>query len=47
MDERRIDAEIAKLMSETAKLNKGLRWYEISMIIAGTLAVVAAVRLLV
>lgn len=52
MDERKIDAEIAKLMAETAKLNnesakihKELRWYEVTIIIAATLAVVAIAKL--
>lgn len=45
MNEKKIDAEIAKLMAETAKLNKELKWYEVSVIIAITLAVVAVVKL--
>lgn len=45
MDERKIEAEIAKLMAETAKLNKELRWYEVTIIVAITLAVVAVVKL--
>lgn len=45
MDERKIEAEIAKLMAETTKLNKELRWYEVTIIIAATLAVVAIAKL--
>ncbi len=52
MNERKVDAEIAKLMAETiklnkesAKLNKELKWYEVSIIVAVTLAIVAVVKL--
>jgi hypothetical protein len=44
---RKLDLEIAKLIAETAKLNKELRWYEVTIIIAGTLAVVAITKLFV
>ena len=42
---RKMDAEIAKLLAETSKLNKELRWYEVTIIIAITLAIVAIVKL--
>ncbi|WP_243613838.1 hypothetical protein [Shimia aestuarii] len=46
---RKIDAEIAKLMAETTKLNKEIKWYE-AVILAGgasalTLAIVAVTKL--
>jgi hypothetical protein len=51
---RKLDLEIANLIAETAKLtaetskyNKELRWYEVTLIIAGTLAVVAIVKLFI
>ena len=40
-------AETAKFSAETAKVNKDLKWYEIGLIIAGTLAIVAVVKVLV
>lgn len=45
LNREKINAEIAKLIAETSKLNKDLKWYEITIIIAGTLAVVAIVKL--
>ena len=42
---QKIEAEIAKLMAETSKLNKELRWYEVMVIVAITLALVAAAKL--
>ncbi len=45
MNAKKLDAEIAKLMAETAKLNKELRWYEISIVVAVTLAIVAMTKL--
>lgn len=42
---RKTEAEIAKLMVETAKLNKELKWYEVMVIIAITLAIVAIAKL--
>jgi len=34
----KIQAEIAKLIAETARINKNLKWYEIILLISGTLA---------
>lgn len=45
IDHQKIEAEIAKLMAETSKLNKDLKWYEVGVIVAATLAVVAVVKL--
>lgn len=51
LEQTKIDAEIAKLIAETAKLNnesakihKELRWYEVGIVVAATLAVVAVVK---
>ena len=41
----KIEAEIAKLMAETSKLNKELRWYEVMVIVAVTMAIVAITKL--
>ncbi len=41
----KIYVEIAKMRAETAKANKELRWYEVTIIIAATLAVVAIAKL--
>ncbi len=43
----KIHAEIGKLMAETAKLNKEPRWYEVTVIVAATLAVVAIAKLFI
>ena len=40
-----LNAQTAKLVSESQKNNKELRWYEVMIIIAVTLAVVAIVKL--
>ncbi len=40
-----LNAQTAKFLTETRKANKELRWYEVTLIIAGTLAVVAVVKL--
>ena len=40
-----IQSQIAKNLADTAKSNKELRWYEVTLIIAGTLAVVAIAKL--
>ena len=45
LEEQKLAAEIAHLMAQTAKLNKKLRWYEVTIIIALTLAVVAIAKL--
>jgi len=46
LEEQKLAADIAHLMAQTAKLNKELRWYEITIIIiATTLAVVAVAKL--
>ena len=41
----RMHAEIAHLMAQAAKASKEARWYEITIAIAGTLAIVAVVKL--
>jgi hypothetical protein len=41
----KIEAEIAKLLAETSKLNKDLKWYEVTIIVAVTLAVVAITKI--
>ena len=41
---RKLDLEIAKLIAETMKLNKEIRWYEVMVIVAVTLAVVAVAK---
>lgn len=38
-------AEIIKIMAETKKVNKELKWYEVTIIVAATLAVVAIAKL--
>ena len=40
-----IDAEIAKLMSETARLNEGIRWYETAILITIIVAVIGITKL--
>ena len=45
LDLAKIEAEIAKLMADTAKVNKDIKWYEAGVIVAATLAVVAVVKL--
>ncbi len=47
MQQDKIQAEIAKLMAETVKLNKGIKWFEIVAISAATLVVVAVVKLFI
>jgi hypothetical protein len=47
LNEQKIQAEIAKLMAETAKLNKEIRWYEIVIVSAATLTVVAIAKLFI
>lgn len=44
-DIERSQVEREKLRAETAKVNKELRWYEVSMIVAVTLAIVAIAKL--
>ena len=41
----RIHAEIAFLNAQTAKYSKELKWYEVTLIIAITLAMVAVTKL--
>lgn len=41
---RKIDAEIAKLMAETAKINKETKWYEYVVITGSVLAIVAVAK---
>ena len=41
----KIHAEIACLMAQTAKSSKEARWYEITIAIAATLAVMAVAKL--
>lgn len=45
LSDDRIRSEIAKLMAETAKLNKETKWYEVVMISGATLALVAIAKL--
>ena len=45
IEEQKLTAEIAHLMAQTAELNKELRWYEVTVIVAMTLAVVAIAKL--
>lgn len=52
MEKERVQVEIAKLMAdtmrinrETEKLSKELKWYEVTIIIAATLAIVAVAKL--
>ena len=45
MSELKVDAEIAKLIAETVKINKEIRWYEVMIIVTATLAIVAVVKL--
>ena len=40
-----LNAQTAKFAAETAKTGKELKWYEITVIIAITLAIVAIVKL--
>ena len=42
---RKIDAEIAKLIAETAKINRETQWYVAIVASTGTLAIVAVVKL--
>ncbi len=42
---QRVNAEIANLMAQAAKASKEARWYEITIAVAATLAVVAVVKL--
>lgn len=42
---RKVDIEIAKLIADTAKVNKELKWFEVTIIIAATLAIVAVAKL--
>jgi len=37
--------EINKMIAETAKVNKDIRWYEVVIIVSATLAVVAIAKL--
>lgn len=41
----KISAEIAHIMAQTIKLNKEIRWYEVTIIIAVTLVIVAVTKL--
>ena len=40
-----MDAEIAKLMAETAKINKETKWYEFVVITALVVAVITITKL--
>lgn len=42
---RKIDAEIAKLLAETSKINAETRWYAAVIASSVTLAIVAVVKL--
>ena len=46
LDQEHIHAQIAHLMAETTKLNKEIRWYEVGLIVAATLAVAAITKLI-
>lgn len=41
----KLRAEIAKLMADTAKVNKETKWYEIVITVSVTLAIVAVAKL--
>lgn len=41
----KMHAEISHLMAQTAKVNKDLKWYEVMIVVAVTLAIVAIVKL--
>jgi len=41
----KIQAEIAHLIAQTAKVNKETRWYEVLLIVSVTLAIVAFSKL--
>jgi len=45
LSHEKMQAEINKILAETIKLNKDIRWYEIAIIVAATLAIVAIVKL--
>ena len=45
LDLELIHSQIAKNMADTAKANRELKWHEVTLIIAGTLAVVAIAKL--
>lgn len=38
-------AETAKINKETEKLIKELKWYEVTLIVAGTIAIIALVKI--
>lgn len=40
----KLRAETVKLQSETALNNKKLKWFEVALVIAGTLAIAAVAR---
>ena len=44
-EHERVNAEIAKLMAETSLYNKKLRWYEVALVVACTLAIFAVAKL--
>ncbi len=46
LEVEKIRAEITHLMAQTLESGKRARWYEITIAIAGTLAVVAVIKLL-
>ena len=46
LNEQKIEAEIAKLLAETAKLNKETKWYELAMIVGFIIALQAAAKYL-
>lgn len=47
VDALKTEAEIAKLMAETVKINAEARWYPVAMVSAVIAAIAAASKLLV
>lgn len=47
LSHEKMQAEINKILAQTIKLNKDIRWYEIAVIVALTLAIVAVVKLFI
>ena len=46
MEMVKLMAEVSKLSAETAKLNKEIKWYEITVIVAATLAIATIAKLI-
>jgi len=45
LENRKREAEIAKFIVETTELNKELKWYEVTVIVAAILATFAVAKL--